>query len=334
MPQVVASVRRVAAVAACLFVSGGGLFAAEAAPGSPTAAFQAMWDAAKAGKREELLACFEAGTRKKLEELDKLLTSVAKELPEMGARGLVQEMTARAKETLLTLGQEKIEGDQATLEIAADGEKDTVYLVKEEGAWKIQIPLPDLSDIKRSVADSTAAMRELKKRAGELKKPDEPAKKEAEEPKANGEELKARMPADFSSPRAAWQSLWNAAKAGDRAATLACLTRDTQVRLQEIEKFMAERKNGLPPEMKVNSLAGMVWEKAKTATMEIGEAKIDDDEAKLKVKVAGREETILLAKEGDAWKVDVELPEADTIRRRIEDALKAGGAAEGEPKAK
>lgn len=120
---------------------GGGKYA------TPTTTMQTMHAAAKAGDKEAMKACFSADTLKKINEIEKMSADFAKENPEfadkMSQGDISAKMVAEAKDAKMEYGEEKIDGDKATLAITADGKKDTVEFVKEGGAWKLHLPITD-----------------------------------------------------------------------------------------------------------------------------------------------------------------------------------------------
>lgn len=127
----------VVAMAGC----GGGKYA------TPTATMKTMHAAAKAGEKEAVKACFSADSLKKLNEIEKMMADLAKENPElagmMGQGDGTEKMIQSAKDAKFEYGEEKIDGDKATLEVTVDGKKRTDQFVKEDGAWKLHLPIPD-----------------------------------------------------------------------------------------------------------------------------------------------------------------------------------------------
>jgi len=103
---------------------------------SPKATFYTMWDAEKAGNRHALLACLSDVCRKKIAELEKLMSD-----PMLG--GKPEEMTSedmrRARDAEAAVGAEKIDGDKATLEVTIRGDRETLNFIKEGGAWKLHV---------------------------------------------------------------------------------------------------------------------------------------------------------------------------------------------------
>ncbi len=99
---------------------------------SPTATFNAMVTAAKAGNQEEVKACFTKATR-----------TVA----------AVVDLSEKAKTAKIVVGAEKIDGQKATLEVTIDDNKVTIAFAKEEGEWRID-PLSSLLDaLKKGASD-------------------------------------------------------------------------------------------------------------------------------------------------------------------------------------
>ena len=128
-------------------------------------------------------------------------------------------------------------------------------------------------------------------------------------------------PTDAASPKTTWQAMWSAAKAGDRDAMLACFNKDSQAKLREMDRLLAERARDLPREAKGATTAGEMMALARSARMEVGEEEIDGERATLKVRIDGRSDLIYLSKEAGTWKIDMGLPEADQMKSRLDEAL-------------
>jgi hypothetical protein len=125
-------------VVACVVGCGGG----GGDYSSPKATFNTMWEAAKAGNKDAMMACFSTACRKKMDEFEKLFADFPKEMKE-GKEDVAGEMMAKAKKAKAEVGAEKIDGDKATLEVTTNGRKGAFQFVKENGAWKIQLPITD-----------------------------------------------------------------------------------------------------------------------------------------------------------------------------------------------
>lgn len=131
-----AAVVLVGVVAACAIVGcdgGAGNYS------SPTATFTSMWDAAKAGNKNAMMACFSDECRTKIAEMDKLIAGLPKEAKE-SQKDITEEMMSKAKTAKVEFGGEKIDGDKGTLETTIDGKKETVQFIKQGGNWKVHIP--------------------------------------------------------------------------------------------------------------------------------------------------------------------------------------------------
>ncbi len=123
-----------ALAAVCLVGCGGGSYS------SPKATVTTMWEAAKAGNKDGVMACYSRDCREKLAEMEKLLSDLPKELADIARskqRSVTDEMMAQAKKSKLEFGAQKIDGDKATLEVITDGKKTTMEFVKEDGTWKV-----------------------------------------------------------------------------------------------------------------------------------------------------------------------------------------------------
>ena len=169
--------RRVLLVVACLVGVSGFLFAGEEALpkgeapkadySSPKATFQTLMGMAKAGNREGVLACLDDETRKVFLELEKAIMEMCKDMPELkkefGEGDLVMKMAEEAKKNPPQVGEEKIDGKKATLEVTSDGKKESMPFVNESGAWKMQFPgAPSPDEVKKSIEMMKATVKTMK----------------------------------------------------------------------------------------------------------------------------------------------------------------------------
>jgi len=118
-------------VAVCAVGCGGG--GAE----SPRAAAEGIHAACRADDREAVLACFSTASRQKIVELERVLAQAA------GTEGFVDTLIANAKGAEVVYGEERIQGDEATLEYTAAGVESAMHFVREGGAWKVHLPITD-----------------------------------------------------------------------------------------------------------------------------------------------------------------------------------------------
>jgi len=129
-------------LSACWFGCGGGDYS------SPKATMQTMHAAGKAGNRDGVLNCFDDASRKAITELEKVMKEVAKDVPDMakefGGGDMVGKMSEEMKKQELKIGEEKIDGDKATLKVTMVEDKkentDIIPFVRERGAWKMKLP--------------------------------------------------------------------------------------------------------------------------------------------------------------------------------------------------
>ena len=131
----------VAVVAALMIGCGGGKYA------SPKATMETLRAAAKAGDKEAVRACFCDDTRKKIAEMEQIAADFAKQNPDLAGQvdqdKITQQMMEKAKDAEVEYGEQKIDGDKATLEVTTDGKTDTVAFVRENGEWKVELPITD-----------------------------------------------------------------------------------------------------------------------------------------------------------------------------------------------
>ena len=98
---------------------------------SPKAAFEQFVAAAKGGNEDKMVACMDKDTGSAMKEVLALMK-------DMGADKKKNPMD-EFKGTF-SYGEQKIDGDKATLEVTKDGKTQTIAFTKEDGAWKISIP--------------------------------------------------------------------------------------------------------------------------------------------------------------------------------------------------
>jgi hypothetical protein len=100
---------------------------------SPKATMETMINAAKAGDQDAMFACYTDETRADFEELQKLAS-------EMGGGMQDIDIAKQLKTATPVLGEEKIDGNKATLAITVDGKQEILNFVKVGGDWKITVP--------------------------------------------------------------------------------------------------------------------------------------------------------------------------------------------------
>ena len=126
--------------------------------------------------------------------------------------------------------------------------------------------------------------------------------------------------ADYSSPKATFNTMWAAAKAGDEAGITACFSSECRKKMDEMKKLMADLPKELAEAMKgkQGEFTKEIVNEAKKAKVEVGAEKIDGDKATLEVTTDGKKETHQFIKEGGAWKLHV----AELAAMDIEEAKK------------
>ena len=103
----------------------------------------------------------------------------------------------------------------------------------------------------------------------------------------------------YASPRATFETMAAAARAGDKEAMVACFDKETKGYFGELEKLGAEMKGAK------KSPNGKFTSKLKDATIEYGKEEITDETAALAVTMNGKPESIKFRKEEGAWKVSI-----------------------------
>ena len=251
-----------------------------------------------------MIACLHAPARPKLIEMEKIRAEIARLAadPDDVPETLLDDAIEEIKKTKIQVGQEKIDGAKATVEIIQDGDKEPVPLVKEQDGWKLVIPV-DEDDIKELKDDLEA----LRKKSG----------------------TKTKVKVDCSTPKATANSLLAAAKAGDKDAIGACFSAETRKKLAEMARAMAEAAKAEPGTKSTDMLDAMIEHIGKTKT-EFGEEKITGDKATLGVTSDGKKDTIQLIKEGGAWRIVIPISDAEI--QRAKEMHKKEGAKEQAPK--
>jgi len=120
---------------------------------SPKMTWQTLWSAAKAGRRETVLASFTKDTEARLRAMDQLLAGRAAELPQ-GMASIVDRILERAKAARVEPGEAKIAGERATLRARIADHPEEFSLAREGGAWKIDLGLPDEATIKAKIEEA------------------------------------------------------------------------------------------------------------------------------------------------------------------------------------
>jgi hypothetical protein len=132
---------------------------------SPKTTWLTMWDAARAGKREKVLACLTKESAARLRTAEKLLAERASELPDaMKGKSVLGELCKEAGTAKMRVGEENIQGDRATLAVRFDEHTETFKFVTEADVWKMDLELPDAdqmrSDLERLIQAQRAGKRE------------------------------------------------------------------------------------------------------------------------------------------------------------------------------
>jgi len=113
---------------------------------SPTAVLDGMFTAMKSGNMDDIKKFITKSDVNMLETGEKLLNSVDPEAVKKMKTKMSEEFKEKSKTVSYTLKNEKIDGDNATVEaeVTENGKTSShkFDLVKEDGAWKIAITKP------------------------------------------------------------------------------------------------------------------------------------------------------------------------------------------------
>lgn len=128
---------------------------------------------------------------------------------------------------------------------------------------------------------------------------------------------------DYSSPKATFQTAFEAMKAGNRDAIAACMEERAQKAFSEMLKFVDEAAKEMPElkeSMGGKGLLGQSAEQARKAKVVIGAEKITGDTATLEVTIDGHDQTVSFVRERGAWRIKgpERLPDIAEMRKGME----------------
>lgn len=250
---------------------------------TPKATFATLWQAAVRRDRAALAACFCTSNRARLAAWDAAR-------PTLDEKQRAALHAADIRETLLSLaraekppriGAEKVGGDrEGTLEV-------TLAVPDAAGHW---VPQKEAIEFVQEGEGDWKVRVHVR--------------------------CLAALVGDFSSPKAAFETLLAAARRGDRESFLSCFDADARATFAELDKHAKERA------AHQQDLAGVSLDKAiaevKAADVKYGEQTIDADAATLQITMKGRGDTVKFAKEKGRWKISVpELKMAVQMMRRL-----------------
>jgi hypothetical protein len=135
---------------------------------SPKATFQTLVEGAKAGNRDRVLSCFDEASRKAITELEKVLAEATAEVPELkkqfGEGDMIAKMSEELKKKEPKIGEEKIDGDKATLKVTVDEKEESLPFVREKEAWKFRLPgeMPTAEKMREMVNMMKAMIKQMK----------------------------------------------------------------------------------------------------------------------------------------------------------------------------
>ncbi|MBN1232059.1 MAG: DUF4878 domain-containing protein [Candidatus Coatesbacteria bacterium] len=150
--------------------------------GSPKATVQEFIDKAKSGNVDSAMQLCRKADQEAFKEIKTMMDELKKK--DSGAAKDFDLGEALKKQTAnVSLGNETVEGDKATVEITAKDEKgadkkDKIELVKEDGKWVINMKLDQ----------AVAAVKQLKQMSEQMKnQPDQPDLKKVDIPETKDE---------------------------------------------------------------------------------------------------------------------------------------------------
>jgi len=127
--------------------------------GSPTSTFKTMVAAAKAENKDAAMECYSKDTCMYMKELEDFAKKAGGEQKD-------NEMLDQFQKIEPVYGEEKIDGDTATLAVTVDGKTESIKFVKEGGDWKVNIPeLKSAVDMMKNAGDMMKGMMEGAKKS-------------------------------------------------------------------------------------------------------------------------------------------------------------------------
>ena len=298
---------------------------------SPEATLRTVHEASKAGDAEAFLACCQEPVREQFAEMLALANELAELDPEAAASEMRDKlgMMAEAKDTELDIGDAKIEGDRATLEVTMRlpsdrSRKRTLPFVREADGWKMEVPKMPASVLARG-------MRELRRRLAAARRAAEADTATAAAPApVQAWQARPSRPAtapvappwgrgagDYSSPKATFQTMWQAAKAGDKAAFVACLRESDREKLRTLDKIQEETAKLTPGSRgKRLGLFEDLASRARESRMVFGEETIRGDTAMLNITSNGKRDAARFVRETGGWKVSLRILDGLIERER------------------
>jgi hypothetical protein len=126
---------------------------------------------------------------------------------------------------------------------------------------------------------------------------------------------------DYSSPKATFQTMHTAAKAGNRDGVLNSFDEASRKNLMEIEKIINEAAKDVPELKKEfgGDIVAKLSEEMKKHEPKYGEEKITGETATLKVTMDKKEDEIPFVRERGAWKMKLpgEMPSPEKMREMV-----------------
>jgi len=123
-----------------------GFTACNTEAGSPSAAVDGMFTAMKSGKMEDMKKYITKSDVALIETAENMMKTVNPEALEKMKAKITEEFKNKIKDVKYSLKNEKVDGDNATVEaeIIENGKTTShnLELVKEEGTWKIALSKP------------------------------------------------------------------------------------------------------------------------------------------------------------------------------------------------
>lgn len=114
--------------------------------GSPKATMETVRAAAAAGDNDAFMACLSEASHKKLAEMHKMFDDFEKAHPELAGKIKRSTPADGLKEHASgawTIGEEKIKGETATLDVTVKRETYLYSFVLENGEWKLKLLIDD-----------------------------------------------------------------------------------------------------------------------------------------------------------------------------------------------
>jgi len=120
---------------------------------------------------------FVLASRKAFTEFEKVIADAVKEVPELkqqlGDGDMIAKMSEEMKKKEPKIGEEKIDGEKATLKMTVDETEESIPFVREKDAWKMKLTgkIPTPEKMREMITMMKAMIKSMKEKAKEEQAP-------------------------------------------------------------------------------------------------------------------------------------------------------------------